>query len=66
MSFYRVSLNIPEDEFRLIKDLASKEVRPVRDQIRFMLKISLELSGLLPPEETKQPAVNSPWSGGQK
>jgi hypothetical protein len=62
VTLYRISLNIPESEHRAIEELAKKEVRPIRDQIRFMIKESLEQRGLLTNQEcieakTKQEAV---------
>jgi hypothetical protein len=59
VTFYRVSLKISEDEFKLIEELANQDVRPIRDQIRFMLKESLEQRGMLPLDESKQQSGKS-------
>lgn len=55
----RVRLDLGPDEYRALVRLSERDIRPVPDQVRFLVRQAVEAAGLLPPAQaaTRQPAT---------
>lgn len=55
----KIRIVLSEDEVSVIQELAEKELRPLKEQIRFLLRQELQRRRLLPDAEIPVLAVRS-------
>ncbi len=53
----RLTIDLTEDERQALVKLAQADMRPAKDQVRFLLRLEAERRGLWPMPITKMPAA---------
>jgi hypothetical protein len=49
--FARLTIHFSEDERKALEEISLRELRPLKEQIRFIVRADLERRGLLAPQE---------------
>jgi hypothetical protein len=64
----RMQIHLSDDELQAIQAISAKEMRTIREQIRYMLHHDLQQRGYLPaaPQEAQRPQLCNPPGPAEK